>query len=323
MPLGIRACQIDSANLNAVKDEGFNILIGTPEACSEKFLGLYHANSWPHKKDSYLKSLTSSDEGDHRVIICSSALGCGVDCQDVKFVLHFGPPHNLVDYVQQIGRAGRSNAPDCHAALYNFPQSTKIADDVRNYMDHTGCLRKKLFNPFSEKDTEISSIQPAHVCCSNCAQDCNCGEETCKQTYFDVTSDENKPLKVRNITDEDCVAIQSSLAALHEKIIQSSSMFVPSGIISGLTNEIIFEVVRHLKFIDSADYITNNLPVVSETLAKNIFDIILNHFENTPLPAYEPKTNPNLKKGEPQYEFGDFEFDSDFSLEEDSGGFED
>eukprot|EP00111_Clytia_hemisphaerica_P009033 TCONS_00026467-protein len=35
MPLGIRACRIDSANLNAVKDEGVNILIGTPEAWLE------------------------------------------------------------------------------------------------------------------------------------------------------------------------------------------------------------------------------------------------------------------------------------------------
>ena len=56
---------------------------------TDKFVGIYHANSWPHKKDEYLKCLTSY-EGEKRVIICSSAFGCGVDCQDIKFVLHFG-----------------------------------------------------------------------------------------------------------------------------------------------------------------------------------------------------------------------------------------
>jgi len=290
---------------------------------TEKFIGIYHASSWPHKKDEYLKSLTSND-GEKRVIICSSALGCGVDCQDVKFVLHFGPPHNLVDYAQQIGRAGRSNAPDCHAVLYNFPQSAKIADGVRSYIDHTGCLRKKLFTPFSESDAEIPSVQPAHACCNICSQDCHCGSQTCKQLYFEVTlSDEDKFVKVRNVTDKDCETIQSRLSDLHEKITKSSdTMFVPSGIISGLTNEIIFQVVRHLKFIDSAEYITTNLPIVAESLAKDIFDIIDSHFKNTGH-VYEPKSKPNVKNEDKQYEFGDFEIDGDFSLEEDSGGFED
>lgn len=289
---------------------------------TDKFVGIYHANSWPHKKDEYLKCLTLY-EGEKRVIICSSALGCGVDCQDIKFVLHFGPPHNLVDYAQQIGRAGRSNASDCHAVLYNFPQSAKIAEDVKSYMDHTGCLRKKLFSPFSDSDTEISSVQPAHACCNICSQDCTCGSEKCKQSYFEVSQSDADILKVRNITDKDCEAIQAKLLDLHEKITASSdSMFVPSGIISGLTNEIIFQVVRHLKFINSAKYITANLTVISESLARQIFDIVTNHFENTSVP--EPKTKSNTTSNEDkQYEFGDFEIDSDFSLEEDSGRFDD
>ncbi|XP_066935152.1 ATP-dependent helicase wrn-1-like [Clytia hemisphaerica] len=388
--LGTRACRVDSssANVKSIQEEGYNILIGTPEswlesdakdllssthfqkhlkcivideahlvswghgdasdeepfretfgkinelrsfACesvpilclSATFIGIYHASSWPHKKNEYLKSLTSND-GEKRVIICSSALGCGVDCQDVKFVLHFGPPHNLVDYAQQIGRAGRSNAPDCHAVLYSFPQAAKIANDVKSYIDHTGCLRKKLFSPFSESDTEISPVQPGHDCCNICAQDCHCESKTCKQSYFEVTlSDEDKPVKVRNVTDKDCETIQSRLFNLHEKITKSSNaMFVPSGIISGLTNEIIFQVVRHLKFINSAEYITTNLSIVSESLAKDIFDIIASHFSNTALPC-EPKSKPIVKNVEKQFEFGDFEFDSDFSLEEDYGVLED
>ena len=72
---------------------------------STKFIGMYHANTHCDIKEKVLKSLTSKN-GEIRVIMCTSALGCGVD---LNFVLHFGLPHNLIDYVQQIGRAGRDS----------------------------------------------------------------------------------------------------------------------------------------------------------------------------------------------------------------------
>ncbi|XP_066916114.1 ATP-dependent DNA helicase RecQ-like [Clytia hemisphaerica] len=293
---------------------------------TDKFIGIYHANSWPHKKGLYLKSLTSL-EGDKRVIICSSALGCRVDCQEVKFVVHFGPPHHLIDYAQQIGRAGRSNTPDCHAVLFNFPQYSKFSDDVKEYMNHDGCLRKKLFTPFSEGDSEIVPLLPAHICCNMCSENCNCGLEKCKQSFFTQIPDE-KPTKIRKVIDKDCEAIQSKLLILHEKITHSDStnFFVPSGVISGLTNEVVFKIVQHLKYIGSAQYLTTHLPVISESLAKRIFDIIINHFENIPVPEDKNETpcESKVDKGSnvkvEKYEFGDFEFDSDFSLEEEDDG---
>lgn len=231
-----------------------------------------------------MKSLTSN-EGDKRIIICSSALGC-----DVKFVIHFGPPHNLIDYAQQIGRAGRSNAPDCHAVLYNYPQSAKIADDVKEYMDHVGCLRKRLFTPFSEGDSEILPILPAHICCNMCSEDCHWWSEKCRQSYFTPTSND-KPATKRKVTDKDCETIQSKLLILHKKITNSTStkIIVPSGVISGLTNEVIFRIVQHLKYIDSLQYTTAKLPIISDSLAKDIFDVIVNHFENIPLPEEDKK----------------------------------
>ena len=59
--------------------------------------------------------------------------------------------------------------------------------------------------------------------------------------------------KVRTVTEDDRCAIQEKFLQLHNDLMRSSSdtMAVPSGVASGLTNEIIFKIICHLRFIDS------------------------------------------------------------------------
>ena len=49
----------------------------------------------------------ATDRSTLRVVICTTAFGMGVDCPDIWKVIHWGPPHNIEQYVQEIGRAGR------------------------------------------------------------------------------------------------------------------------------------------------------------------------------------------------------------------------
>jgi len=74
----------------------------------ENFLvGMYHADSPSFNKDKCLKSLTA-DDCLPRVIVATSVVGCGINARNLKYVCHYGPAHSLVDYCQQIGRAGRN-----------------------------------------------------------------------------------------------------------------------------------------------------------------------------------------------------------------------
>ena len=67
---------------------------------------MFHAETPPSCKDDILKSLRI-DNAMIRIVICTSALECGVNVKNVRYVIHYGPSFDDVDYCQQIGRAGR------------------------------------------------------------------------------------------------------------------------------------------------------------------------------------------------------------------------
>ena len=46
-------------------------------------------------------------DGPLRVVVCSSAFGLGVDCPNVRTVVHFKSPDTLMQFVQESGRVGR------------------------------------------------------------------------------------------------------------------------------------------------------------------------------------------------------------------------
>ncbi|MFQ3614208.1 MAG: RecQ family ATP-dependent DNA helicase [Cyanobacteriota bacterium] len=45
--------------------------------------------------------------GELRFLVCTNAFGMGINKPDVRWVLHFQPPPDLTDYVQEVGRGGR------------------------------------------------------------------------------------------------------------------------------------------------------------------------------------------------------------------------
>lgn len=54
--------------------------------------------------------------GELRFLVCTNAFGMGINKPDVRWVLHFQPPPDLTDYVQEVGRGGRDGGP-CRALM--------------------------------------------------------------------------------------------------------------------------------------------------------------------------------------------------------------
>ena len=56
-------------------------------------------------------SLVTWVDGSEKIMIATSALGTGVDINGIQTVVHLNRPHSIVDFVQEVGRAGRSGEP--------------------------------------------------------------------------------------------------------------------------------------------------------------------------------------------------------------------
>lgn len=71
------------------------------------------------------KTLASFVNGETRVLAATVKLGMGYDKSDIRFVVHFQLPQNLIAYYQQIGRAGRDGKP-AYAFLLHGEEDEEI-----------------------------------------------------------------------------------------------------------------------------------------------------------------------------------------------------
>ena len=57
--------------------------------------------------------------GKKRIMVATTAFGMGVDVSDIRLVVHFNLPLSVIDYYQQIGRAGRDGKKSRCVLLYD------------------------------------------------------------------------------------------------------------------------------------------------------------------------------------------------------------
>ena len=69
-------------------------------------IDMYTRASTISKKEQVLSAFCTAN-GVLRVVIATTAFGMGVDCSDIRHVIHWGATSTLEQYVQETGRAGR------------------------------------------------------------------------------------------------------------------------------------------------------------------------------------------------------------------------
>ena len=68
----------------------------------------------------------------------------GVNFKDIRFVIHYGPPQHIEDFVQEIGRAGRDNLQATSVLLYCGTQMRKCDKAMKQYAKSLSWMNLKI-----------------------------------------------------------------------------------------------------------------------------------------------------------------------------------
>ncbi len=80
-----------------------------------------------------------------RIVVATVAFGMGIDCKDVRQIVHVGLPDDVSSYIQETGRAGRDGLLS-KAILLKARTYCWVGEDIKLYAaNETECRRQVIF----------------------------------------------------------------------------------------------------------------------------------------------------------------------------------
>jgi superfamily II DNA helicase RecQ len=139
------------------------------EETEKSFVGEYHAEIGQQSQLDMQHGFTS---GELKLIVCTIAFGMGIDVLDVRTVILYGPPNDLLEFWQQAGRGGRDGKAarallidvrlnGCHLPE---PQFAAMINAYRHGQSHQ-CFRAQILNHLWPQSTP--KCDRSH-CCNFC-----------------------------------------------------------------------------------------------------------------------------------------------------------
>lgn len=245
-------------------------------------IGIYHSLTFEKYKERVMKSF--KENGKKRVVIASTALCMGINFPDIRYVIHWGPPRNLLDYHQQSGRAGRDGKPANIIIFYYGQQTSFCEQNVKDFVNETGCYRIAAYKPF---DNKVQSVVPAHDCCNNCAQMCRCGGDMCAvhPPLHDCKPDQTEVPQVaisRPVSEVDKQDLESGLYEVVNLICDTMRLLDLNTTPPDYIKQLVEGIMERAHVIFTVNDIVEYYPVFSIHHALKIIELFNEIFEDIP-----------------------------------------
>jgi len=167
----VAECTSMYKTLRRALDKDFTEPPGYPDYHQFRLVDMYTRASSEKMKEKVMRSFITAGSK-LRILIATTAFSMGVDCPDIRNVIHYGSPANVEQYVQETGRAGR-NGIFSSALLYGKP-GKHIEQSMKDYCaNSTECRRETLFKDFLFYKRNESIINTCK-CCDVCELACKC-----------------------------------------------------------------------------------------------------------------------------------------------------
>jgi len=114
----------------------------------------------------------------HRVMVCTSAFGAGNDYPHTRLVVHAGSPYEMVEYIQEVSRAGRDKQPATCILIPTPRGAPSLSVSDKDFggkvamhaalKQRNGCIRYSLTQHLDTVGTRCLNA-PQNQLCSFCA----------------------------------------------------------------------------------------------------------------------------------------------------------
>ena len=147
---------------------------GYPDYHCFRVIDMYTRASSINMKKKVLTSFATANSK-LKIVVATIAFSMGIDCPDIRNVIHYGPPASIEQYAQETGRAGRDGLPATALLLYKKPGKHTQPKMISYGSNTVLCRRKSLFKHFLFYDDLELGISKCH-CCDVCAIECDCSD---------------------------------------------------------------------------------------------------------------------------------------------------
>ncbi|SMN01451.1 ATP-dependent DNA helicase RecQ [uncultured Candidatus Thioglobus sp.] len=164
-------------------DEGFTEPLDAPDMSKFRLVEMFTSSTDEEVKSQIISSF--SKPSPLRVVCATVAFGMGLDCRDVRQIVHVGAPDDIESYIQETGRGGRDGEPTL-ASLLIVNRMNRFCEKsmIKYQQNKTMCRRDLLFQDTDNYSRLELGVQC--VCCDICAACCQCGLCEWNLCCFDV-----------------------------------------------------------------------------------------------------------------------------------------